>query len=152
MKKRTSQDTAQDVTKTLDHLFGSEEDLTDEELSLELAALGMRTETLEETAYKRLRQLASERFSWSGQALPSRLATALRELRPPSAEEEKAKTTVFAKRALQDIFRAVAQPNILTSLTASASEQPAFSFRSKGDLTASDQELLESEQAEVDDD
>ncbi len=149
MKKPTLQHQAQEIDAALDLLFGSEEDLTDAELDEELTALDVDKGALEQKAHKHLRHLANLHFSSLERPVPGRLSAAIRELRPPSAEEKHLQTFALAKQKVQDIFKAVKTPNILPSLAASAVMPAQFSFRNKGELSTTDLELLEGEQCSL---
>jgi hypothetical protein len=151
-KKNEENREAEAFEESLETLFGRELDLTDEELDEELEACGMDAAELKATVHKQLYDYANHHYRTLDKNVPENLDKTLRALRPPS-NAEKAKAVVKTAENLVGSFLDSARAKsagVLKTVMASQTSQPQFAFRNKKELTASDKDLLESEQEDVD--
>ena len=107
---------------------------------------------LKANVHKQLFDYASHHYRTLDKDVPENLDKTIRALRPPSAAE-KAKAVVKTAENLVGSFLDIAKaksaglPNTALS---SQTREPQFAFRNKKELSASDKDLLESEQEDVD--
>lgn len=149
-KKRNKREPADQIEEALELLFGSESELTDEELDADLRELGVDRVVLERKAHQHLREAATHHFSSIGREVPREMNKAIAQLRPPSLEQEQSSLGRSAQQRIEDVMQAVRVPGFIGTLVASAEMPPQLSFRNRDELTESDLELLESEQTAMD--
>lgn len=147
--KRNKRDAVDQISEALELLFGSEDELTDEELNADLRELGVDRAVLEHKAHQDLREMARHHFTSLDKEVPREMNTAIGQLRPLSLEQKHAKWKALAQQRIEDVVQAVRTPGFLGTLTA-AEMRPQISFRNRAELSDSDLELLEKEQAEID--
>jgi hypothetical protein len=151
-KKNQENREAEAFEESLETLFGRELDLTDEELDEELEACGMDATELKANVHKQLFDYANHHYRTLDKEVPEKLDKTLQALRPPSAAE-KAKAVVKTAETLVGSFLDTARAKsagVLDTVMASQTTQPQFAFRNKKELSATDKDLLESEQEDVD--
>ena len=131
------------VDALLDNPEPASNDLKDE-----LQQLGLESDELQKVAFQRIRDFATQKYSSKGKDLPVRMSEALKQLRPPTAEEQQASSAERAKSRVQGLLAAI--KNVGTSTFAvPASFAPAY--RNKEEETPeSDKELLEDQQKQLD--
>jgi hypothetical protein len=131
------------VDALLDSPESSSNDLKDE-----LQELGLDSEELQKAAFQRIRSFATQKYSSKGQDLPVRMSEALKQLRPPTAEEQQASSAERAKSRVQGLLAAI--KNVGTNpLAVPANLAPAY--RNKEEETPeSDKKLLEDQQKQLD--
>jgi hypothetical protein len=73
----------------IDALIGDPEP-SPKELAAELEQVGLDSDELRDVAFQRIRSFATQEYSSKGKYLPIRLSEALKQLRPPTPEEQEA--------------------------------------------------------------
>ena len=153
MKKKNEENRhTESFEESLDLLFGQESDLTDEELDEELEACGIDPAELQADVHKQLFDYATHHYRTLDKDVPENLEKTLRALRPPSAAEKAkavAKTAENLVSSLLDTAKTKSAELLGTTLP-TQTRQPQFAFRNKKELSASDKDLLQSEQEDVD--
>ena len=153
MKKKDDENhRAKSLEESLEALFGREDDLTDAELDEELDACGIDPAELQANVHKQLLDYANHHYRTLDKDVPENLEKTLRALRPPSAAE-KAKAVVRSAENLVGSFldRAKTKSSELLDIALpTQTRHPQFAFRNKKELSAADEDLLQSEQEEVD--
>lgn len=149
--RQTKREASEEIHEGLELLFGSEEDLTDEELRAELEQVGVDGDALSRKAHEYLRGLATHQFSSLGRDVPQEMNVALRQLKPPTPEQERDRVKSGADARVKRIIDAARDKTslVLSSIAASASVQPDYAFRNKGDLSESDLEILRAGEEEL---
>jgi hypothetical protein len=118
------------------------------DLKDELQQFGIDSDELRNVAFQRIRTFASEKYSSKGRGLPVRMSEALKQLRPPTAEEQQALSAQRAKSRVQGILAAIKNTGSST-FEMPASFAPAY--RNKEEETPeSDRKLLEDQQKQLD--
>ncbi|MGA3314830.1 MAG: hypothetical protein ABSC64_00165 [Candidatus Korobacteraceae bacterium] len=150
-QKSTKREPAEDVQEAMDLLFGSEAELTNDELEADLNDLGVDTKILARHAHRRLLDLANHHFSSLSRQIPAEMSKALSQLKPPTPEQQAAETSAGADSRVKSILAAAKSKtsSFVESLAAGTKAQPEYAFRNKGELTDSDTEILESGQEEL---
>ena len=87
MKPNRSQKDAEFV-KRLDALIGAPDGRDNSALDEDLRECGIDPKQLREVAYERIRSIATQKFTSLGKDCPPQMREALRQLRPPTPEEE----------------------------------------------------------------
>lgn len=132
----------------VDALLGNPEP-SPNELRDELQQLGLDSDELEKVAFQRIRSFATQKYSSRGKDLPLRMSEALRQLRPPTPEEQEASRTERAKSRVQGFLAAIKN---LGSSTLDVPANFAPAYRNKEEETPeSDRKLLEDQQKQLDD-
>jgi hypothetical protein len=133
----------------IDALIGDQKP-SPKELAAELEQLGLNPDELRNVAFQRIRSFATQKYSSRGKDLPVRLSEALKQLRPPTPEEEEVSRTEHAKSRVQGILAAI--KNVGTA-TFAAPGNFAPAYRNKEEETPeSDRKLLEEQQKQLDGD
>jgi hypothetical protein len=131
----------------IDALIGDPEP-SPKELAAELEQVGLNPDELRDVAFQRIRSFATQKYSSKGKDLPVRLSEALKQLRPPTPEEQEASRAERAKSRIQGILAAV--KNVGTSTFATPGNF-APAYRNKEEETSeSDKRLLEDQQKQLD--
>jgi hypothetical protein len=131
----------------IDALIGDPEP-SPKELAAELEQVGLNPDELRDVAFQRIRSFATQKYSSKGKDLPVRLSEALKQLRPPTPEEQEASRAERAKSRIQGILAAV--KNVGTSTFATRGNF-APAYRNKEEETSeSDKRLLEDQQKQLD--
>lgn len=131
----------------IDALIGDSEP-SPKELAAELEQLGLDPDELRNVAFQRIRSFATQKYSSKGKDLPVRLSEALKQLRPPTPEEQETSRAELAKSRVQGILAAI--KNVGTA-TFAAPGNLAPAYRNKEEETSeSDKKLLEDQQKQLD--
>jgi len=154
MKKKKNEENrhAESFEESLETLFGRESDLTDKELDEELEACGIDATAQQADVHKQLFDYANHHYRTLDKDVPENLEKMLRAFRPPSAAE-KAKAAVRAAEDLIDSFLDTAKTKsseLLGNALPAHPRHTQFAFRNKKELSATDKDLLQSEQEELD--
>jgi hypothetical protein len=105
MKKKVDvSKTTRDFLKRFDALTDTTEDSDRSELEEELRACGIDPTRLKNSAYDRLRRLATQNYTSLGKDVPAQMSRALRQLRPPTPEEEEDKKKLTASSKVKDFL------------------------------------------------
>ncbi len=153
MKKKNEENRhAESFEESLELLFGQELDLTDEELDEELEDCGINATKLQADVHKQLFNYANHHYRTLDKEVPENLEKALRALRPPSAAEN-AKAAVQSAEHLVGSFLDTAKTKsseLLGNVLPAPTRLTEVALRNKKELSASDKDLLQSEQEDVD--
>jgi hypothetical protein len=135
------------ILDQIDALIGDPEP-SPKELAAELEQVGLDSDELRDVAFQRIRSFATQKYSSKGKDLPVRLSEALKQLRPPTPEEQEASRAERAKSRVQGILAAI--KNVGSSTFATPGNfVPAY--RNKEEETSeSDKKLLEDQQKQLD--
>lgn len=132
----------------IDALIGDPEP-TPKELAAELEQLGLDPDELRKVAFQRIRSFATQKYSSKSKDLPVRLIEALKQLRPPTPEEEETFRAERAKSRVQGVLAAI--KNVGTStFAASGNFAPAYRNKKEEETSESDKKLLEDQQKQLD--
>ena len=131
----------------IDALIGDPEP-SQKELAAELEQVGLDSDELRNVAFQRIRSFATQKYSSKGKDLPVRLSEALKQLRPPTPEEQEAARAERTKLRVQGILAAIKNVGG-SSFAAPGNFAPAY--RNKEEETSeSDKKLLEDQQKQLD--
>jgi len=131
----------------IDALIGDPEP-SPKELAAELEQVGLDSDELRDVAFQRIRSFATQKYSSKGKDLPVRLSEALKQLRPPTPEEQEASRAERAKSRVQGILAAIKN---VGSSTFGTPGNLAPAYRNKEEETSeSDKKLLEDQQKQLD--
>jgi hypothetical protein len=118
------------------------------DLAVELEQFGLDPDELRDQAFQRIRSFATQKYSSKGRELPVRMSEALRQLRPPTPQEQQASLAERAKSRVQDILAAIKDAGAST-FAVPGDFAPAY--RNKEEETPeSDKKLLEDQQKQLD--
>lgn len=118
------------------------------DLAGELEQFGLDADEVRDRAFQRIRSFATQKYSSKGRELPARLSEALRQLRPPTPQEQQASLAERAKSRVQGILAAIKDAGAST-FAVSGDFAPAY--RNKEEETPeSDKKLLEDQQKQLD--
>jgi len=135
------------ILDQIDALIGDPEP-SPKELAAELEQVGLDSDELRDVAFQRIRSFATQKYSSKGKDLPVRLSEALKQLRPPTPEEQEASRAERAKSRVQGILAAI--KNVGSSTFATPGNF-APAYRNKEEETSeSDKKLLEDQQKQLD--
>ena len=104
MKKKVEVSTNSEFLKRIDALTDTTEGCDRSELEVELRGCGIDPTRLKESAYDRVRQLATHKYTSLGKDIPEQMSRALRQLRPPTPEEEQQKKKSAASSRVKDFL------------------------------------------------
>ncbi len=147
MKRRTPEETRNRINRLSEALFGSPEEIGEEEAEQALREVGLDTEALQERVYQRL--YAEAQQYWKAQKdLPPLLKKALDDLRPLSAPPRN--EAELARQAKTGVERIVEKAKLLASaLVPEAPLTFAESYRNKQGLTEADRKSLDAVQEQL---
>ena len=151
MKPNRSQKDAEFV-KRLDALIGAPDGRDNSALDEDLRECGIDPKQLREVAYERIRSIATQKFTSLGKDCPPQMREALRQLRPPTPEEEELNRRSQAASTVQSLLSSI-KAGVTSVLANPVSSGAAFApaFRNKQEeLTQKDRDLLNSQQSEFD--
>jgi hypothetical protein len=151
MKPNRSQKDAEFV-KRLDALIGTPDGRDNSALDEDLRECGIDPKQLREVAYERIRSIATQKFTSLGKDCPLQMREALRQLRPPTPEEEELNRRSQAASTVQSLLSSI-KVGVTSVLANPVSSGAAFApaFRNKQEeLTQKDRDLLNSQQSELD--
>jgi hypothetical protein len=121
---------------------------SEKELAAELGQLGLDADELRNVAFQRIRSFATQKYSSKGKDLPVRLSAALKQLRPPTPEEQEASRAERAKSRVHGILAAIKNVGEAT-FVAPGNFAPAYRNKEE-EISDSDKELLEDQQKQLD--
>ena len=149
--RQKQREATDEIREGLELLFGSESDLSDDELEAELNELGVKTILLDQKTQKHLRDLANHHFISLGRDVPPEMNKALLEFRSPTIEQQPETVVRTAESRIKSILASAKSTaeGVIESLAASVEVSPQYAFRNRTDLSESDLEILESGQTEV---
>jgi hypothetical protein len=131
----------------VDALLGNPEP-SSKDIKDELQHLGLDADELQKVAFERIRTFATQKYSSKGKDLPVRMSEALRQLRPPTPEEQEASRAERAKSRVQGLLNAMKTAS-RNAFAVPANLAPAY--RNKEEETPeTDKKLLEDQQKELD--
>jgi hypothetical protein len=123
-------------------------DPSPKDLAAELEQFGLDPDELRDQAFQRIRNFATRKYSSKGRDLPVRMSEALRQLRPPTPQEQQVSLAERAKSRVQGILAAIKDAG---SSTFAVSGDFAPAYRNKEEETPeSDKKLLEDQQKQLD--
>ena len=157
--KKNRRDLADEAQESMELLFGAETDLSDAELDAELDAVGVDGAALQRKAHEHLKALAEHHFISLDREVPAEMNQAIAQFRPPTAEQQAQdekqmasgciETIVSAAKAAKDGIKQ-ARSTIVKASGSFSNAAPQFAFRNQTDLAASDLDILNLAQAELD--
>ena len=113
----------------------------------ELEQFGINSDELQHAAFQRIRSFANEKYTSRGMNLPPRMSEALKQMRPPTPEEEKAAQSKKANTRVQDFLASLKQAG--TAFAAPTAFDPAY--RNKQEETSGgDEDLIRKQQEDLD--
>ena len=121
-------------------------------IEAELRECGIDTDELRKDVHARLLRLANHDYITLDKECPPKLRDFLRQMRPPTPEEEAQREKARAASKISDLLSSI-RSGIASALTSPAvqAQNPARGFRNKKtELTEKDRDLLKSQQAEID--
>ena len=147
MKKPNSiSDQDRRLLEQLDALVGGMEP-SSAELAAELEAYDVDPKELRESAFQRIRAYATKQYSSRSADLPPMMSEALKQMRPPTPQEQEAERSERATSRVQNLLASLRGAG--ESLTLNRSF--ALAYRNKQEDTPdSDEELLRQQQEDLD--
>jgi hypothetical protein len=148
--KRSEKDAT--FVKRLDALTGVANERDKAALDADLRECGIDPNQLRKVAYDRIRNIATQKYTSLGKDYPPQMREALRQLRPPTPEEEELNKKSQAASAVQGLLSSI-KSGIASVLAnpapGGATFAPAFRNRQE-ELTQKDRDLLHSQQSDLD--
>ena len=147
MKNRTPEEARNRINRLSEALFGTPDEIGDEEAEQLLSEAGFDTEALDERLYKRL--YAEAQQYWNAKKdLPPLLKKALEDLRPLSSPPRN--EAELARQARVGVERVIEKAKLLASaLVPDAPLKFAESYRNKQGLTEADRKSLDTVQEQL---
>lgn len=133
-------------------LSSSADELDESALEEDLRECGIELTELQKVAHDRLRRLANHNYITLEKECPPKLGEFLRQMRPPTEEEQHKRENSKAISKISDLLSTI-RSGITSALSPPESQitAPAAAFRNKKkELTQKDRDLLESQQSEID--
>jgi hypothetical protein len=131
----------------IDALVGNS-DISAPDLAAEVEQFGINPNELRQAAFQRIRSFANEKYSSRGLNLPPRMSEALRQMRPPTPQEQEAAQSARAISRVQGLLESLKEVgNVFTAPTTFA---PAYRNKQEG-TPESDEQLLQDQQKDLDD-
>jgi hypothetical protein len=150
MKKKVEVSrTNREFLKRIDALTDTTEGCDHSELEEELRGCGIDATHLKESAYDRLRQLATHKYTSLGKDIPEQMSQALRQLSPPTPEEEQQKKKSAASSRVKDFLANIRSSVTIPISGMNQSFAPAYRNRSE-EISNEDEKLLNAHQVELD--
>jgi hypothetical protein len=147
MKNRTPEESRNRISRLSEALFGTPDEIGDEEAEQLLTEGGVDSEAQNERLYKRL-YAEAQRFWTAKKELPPLLRKALEDLRPQSAPPRN--ESELARQAKAGVERVVEKAKLLASaLVPDAPLEFAESYRKKQGLTDKDRKSLDAVQEQL---
>jgi hypothetical protein len=118
----------------------------------DLRECGIDPAELRKIAHDRLRRVASHNYATLDKEIPPKLRDFLRQMRPPTVEEEWRQEQSKAASKINDLLSSIRSGVASTiGIPATRTTNLGYSFRNKkGELTQQDLDLLNSHQSEID--
>lgn len=138
--------------KRFDALTGVANDRDKPALDEDLRECGIDPNQLRKVAYDRIRNIATQKYTSLGKDCPLQMQEALRQLRPPTPEEEEQSKRSQATSTVQSLLSSL-KAGMASLLPSPAPVGLTFApaFRNKQEeLTQKDRDLLNSQQSELD--
>jgi hypothetical protein len=135
----------------VDALLGAPPQREIAEIEGQLRLEGIDPERLGQSAHTRLRELAVHRYLSLGKDVPLELQEAIRQLRPPTAEQIEEREMSQANSTIKDFLAKIkaGAASILDPGVPDAAFAPAFRRNKRQPLSENDQEILDAQQSEV---
>lgn len=147
MKNRTPEESRNRINRLSEALFGTPDDIGEEEAEQLLSEAGLDSEAINDRLYKRL-YAEAQQFWMARKELPPLLRKALEDLRPLSAPPRD--ESELARQAKAGVERIVEKAKLLASaLVPDAPLEFAESYRNKQGLTDKDRESLNAVQEQL---
>jgi hypothetical protein len=151
VKPNRSQKDAQ-FLRRFDALTGATDEREKSAVDEDLLECGVDPNQLRKVAYDRIRNIATQKYLSLGKDCPPQMQEALRQLRPPTPEEEEQNKRTQAASLVQGLLSSIKAgiSSVLPNSTpAGATFAPAFRNKHE-ELTEKDRDLLNSQQSELD--
>lgn len=147
MKNRTPEESRNRINRLSEALFGTPDEIGEEEAEQLLSEGGLDPEAINERVYKRL-YAEAQQFWMAKKELPPLLKKALQDLRPLSAPPRN--ESELARQAEAGVERIVEKAKVLASaLVPDAPLEFAESYRKKQGLTEKDRKSLNAVQEQL---
>jgi hypothetical protein len=133
-------------------LSAAPDEVDESTLEDDLLACGIDPAELRKVAHDRLRRIANQDYISLGRDCPPKLREFLRQMRPPTPEEEQVKQKSQAASKINDLLSGI-RSGITSALShpAPRADSVALAFRNKKKaLTQKDRDLLKAHQDEID--
>jgi hypothetical protein len=117
------------------------------DLALELELFGIDPNELRQAAFKRIRSFATEKYSSRGLDMPHLMSEALRQLRPPTPQEQEAAQSARAESRVQGLLSSLKLAG--NAYFTPAPFAPAYRNKQEG-TPESDEQLVEEQQRDLD--
>jgi len=151
-KKKKNHEKENLLIDRLAALSSAPDDGDESSLAKDLLECGIDPSQLRKVAHDRLRLLANQNYISLGRDCPPKLKEFLRQMQPPSPEEEEAQRKSDAASKINDLLSSI-RSGVAAALIPPAprTESLAQAFRNKKkELTPKDRDLLKSHQDEID--
>jgi hypothetical protein len=147
MKNRTPEESRNRINRLSEALFGTPDEIGEEEAEQLLSEAGLDPEAINERVYKRL-YAEAQQFWMAKKELPPLLKKALEDLRPLSAPPRN--ESELARQAKAGVERIVEKAKLVASaLVPDAPLEFAESYRNKQGLTEKDRKSLNAVQEQL---
>ena len=147
MKNRTPEESRNRINRLSEALFGTPDEIGEEEAERLLSEAGLDPEAINERVYKRL-YAEAQQFWMAKKELPPLLKKALEDLRPRSAPPRN--ESELARQAKAGIERIVEKAKLVASaLVPDAPLEFAESYRNKQGLTEKDRKSINAVQEQL---
>lgn len=147
MKNRTPEESRNRINRLSEALFGTPDEIGEEEAEQLLSEAGLDPEAINERVYKRL-YAEAQQFWMAKKELPPLLKKALEDLRPLSAPPRN--ESELARQAKAGVERIVEKAKLVASaLVPDAPLEFAESYRNKQGLTEKDRKSLNTVQEQL---
>jgi hypothetical protein len=147
MKNRTPEESRNRINRLSEALFGTPDEIGEEEAEQLLSEAGLDPEAVNERVYKRL-YAEAQQFWMAKKELPPLLKKALEDLRPLSAPSRN--ESELARQAKAGVERIVEKAKLVASaLVPDAPLEFAESYRNKQGLTEKDRKSLNAVQEQL---
>jgi hypothetical protein len=147
MKNRTPEESRNRINRLSEALFGTPDEIGEEEAEQLLSEAGLDPEAVNERVYKRL-YAEAQQFWMAKKELPPLLKKALEDLRPLSAPPRN--ESELARQARAGVERIVEKAKLVASaLVPDAPLEFAESYRNKQGLTEKDRKSLNAVQEQL---
>ncbi len=147
MKNRTPEESRNGINRLSEALFGTPDEIREEEAEQLLSEAGLDPEAINERVYKRL-YAEAQQFWMAKKELPPLLKKALEDLRPLSAPPRT--ESELARQAKAGVEQIVEKAKLVASaLVPDAPLEFAESYRNKQGLTEKDRKSLNAVQEQI---
>jgi hypothetical protein len=136
----------QEFLNKLDALIGGPDEST-ADLTSELEQVGIDPEELRQAASQRIRSFASEKYLTRGLNPPPRMRDAMKQMRPPTPEEEKAAQSKRASTRVEEFLESLKRAG--SAIATPGTLAPAYRNKQK-ETPQGDKDLLSEQQEDLD--